>query len=628
MAEFTVDDFYAFMADPVLMHYVLFGRQIPPHQSFMLRAMWWRPLYADTSGYRTGKSSIATYCQMQQCAMISGWHSGIFSHSLRGSQILFREHIEYEYNNNPSYRALIAKKPTHNASGWRIEYKNGSDITAFPADVLGKGRNLESLSLHGATIDEATAVPDPDLIWNVMMNRITKPPPPLARELGIINTMRIIGAAKYAFQPIYQSKEGKGGLIQMVIRRMLEYAVKGDKQALMEYFFNSVNLSYLPEDAFCYCGSPTQYIGTEGEASLPFVKCRKCGMKRIAWQEFFKGALARMRDAESLMNAVLYAMRWLGIWQLASEMIYPGHAVQNMRRPNCRIEIRRSKAEPNAIFAMGIDVGQGKQQESSLSAITILKRVPPDPHYYIVFSKKYRVTLGILSGIIYSLYERFNPSVIMIDPGGGGNWLADSDHLSGRRQTILTNAGQVTRETTPLISMDAPPDVDGARVVQLWSPKMKIMADSIGAKSWPDELMNWAHITASDLITDARVLRPSESIMADGTTDYICDTIYADIEEAADGLPQIGIVQDESGSPLLTSNGFFQYYPKPDLAYSLVYAICAMYLITHDQTMIPDDDDSVMAMVSSALDKFGVSRTPGRRDEIPAEENEPMIIVS
>jgi len=624
MAKWTPDDFYAFLKDPVLMHYVIFDKHLPPHQQAMLKGMWFRPVYADNSGYRSAKSRTATYCQMMQCALVSQWVEGIFSHSLRGSTVLFKEHIDGEYGSNARFRAFIASKPTHSNEGWRCQYKNLSSITAYPADVLGGGQKLESISLSGGTIDEVTAIPNPDIIWNVMMNRITMPPPPVARLLGITNTVRLIGAAKYSFQLVYQKQGERGGLIKMVIKNMIEQYRANPDQPL-DYLFQSFNLRYLPRDETCFCGAPTTYIGVK-EDNLTYVKCRKCGMERIAWREFFKGAIMRMNDVETLMSAVLFGMRWLGIWQRVSEELYSGHAVENMKNPGCHVELERPPKEKDAIYVLGIDVGQGARTQSSVSAITVIKRMPPDPFYYVVYNKKHRCTLTELSGEIYALYEKFNPSVIMIDPGGGGNWLVDKDHLGAKKQTFNTSSGTVQRETTPLLMMDAPLTENGTRILQKWQPTMQLLDESIGKMKYSDEVMNWAHGLARGLINDVRVLRPVNDTMANGKRSRAASEVFTDVEDAALGLPTIGVVQDENGIPLLTSHQMFQYNPKPDAAYSLIYAICAMYLLTHDKRGDLEEESESMAAVSSALDRLYSPEYSPSSLQIP-DEDEAMVIL-
>ncbi len=623
--KWTADDFYSFLKDPLFMHYVLFGKHLPPHQQAMLKGMWFRPVYADTSGYRSAKSRTATYCQMMQCALISGWHEGIFSHSLRGSTVLFREHIDSEYSTNPRFRSFIGRKPTHSGEGFRCVYKNGSIINAYPADVLGGGQKLESISLCGGTIDEVTAIPNPDIIWNVMMNRITMPPPPVARLLGITNTVRLVGAAKYSFQLVYQKQGERGGLIKMVIKNMIDQ-YRANPDAPLDYLFQSFNLRYLPRDETCFCGAPTKYIGVKDD-NMAYVKCLKCGMERIAWREFFKGAIMRMNDVETLMSKVLFYMRWLGIWQRVSEELYSGHSVENMKNPGCHVELERPPDEKEAIYVLGIDVGQGARTQSSVSAITVIKRIPPDPFYYVVYNKRHRCNLTALSGEIYSLYEKFNPAVIMIDPGGGGNWLVDKDHLGARKQTMTTSAGTVQKETTPLLMMDAPAMETGTRIIQKWQPTMQLLEESIGKMKYADEVMNWAHNLARGLINDVRVLRPVNDTMVDGKRSRPASEVFLDVEDAALGLSTIGIVQDDNGIPALTKNGMFQYNPKPDPAYSLIYGICAMYLYTHEKRGDLEEENEVMTVISSAIDRLASPEHSPPGLHIP-DEDEAMVILS
>jgi hypothetical protein len=359
--------FYAFMEDPVFMQKVLFDRDLHPAQRLQTRLMWFNPLYVDNSGYRFGKSSNATYVQLCQCLLIPLWQSGILSHTLRGSQYLFRDHIDKEYETNEFFRALVRKKPTH-GNEWRIEFTNGSAITAFPADIMNDSLRLESLSLHDCTIDEATSFPNPDVLWDVMFNRVTMPPPPLARKLGITNTIRCLGAAKYTFQSIYKQQKGRGGLVEMVLKRMKEWA-DSDKETPLEDTFMSFNLDeHLPADDVCWaCGGMSTPSIMDEDSGKQYVKCDSCGYERVAWEDYFQGVIRTMKNARSLMSEKLYAMRWQGKWQHSSEDVYSPQAIRAMPRADTRIEYRRPKDEVShkAIYAVGVDIGTGATERHS-----------------------------------------------------------------------------------------------------------------------------------------------------------------------------------------------------------------------------------------------------------------------
>ncbi|MEM4177824.1 MAG: hypothetical protein QXS29_09705 [Nitrososphaeria archaeon] len=586
----TEEEYYELLRDPVLLHYLLFERELPPHQRIMLRLMWWCPFYVDTSGYRTGKSSTATYCQIQQCLMIPGWQEGILSHTLRGSQYLFRDHIDYQYTTNPRFRYFV-KKIVHGPE-WRVEFNNGSSITAFPSDILNKSMRLESLSLHGATIDEATSFPDPNVLWDVMLNRVTMPVPPEARQLGITNTVRVLGAAKFTFQQIYRSVRGQGGLVHMVIRRMKEWAEWGGEPT---HIFMSMNLEdHLPKDDECLiCGGKTE------KKDENYVLCRKCSYVRPAWERRFSPILERMRDAKYLMAPRLFAMRWRGEWQDSSEDVYSPTAIYSMKQPECVIE--KSRTNENNIYTFGVDIGTGATERDSVSAITVIKLSPPDPRFHLVYAERIRSTLTELSGRIHDLNMKFNPAAIMIDPGGGGIWLVDNDHLGNKVQIIERNGKKVEVNVEPLLLMDDQVSDYGSRKLCLFTPSNPLLVESVGGMGSSDQLINWAHDLVSGLIDNRQIIAP-------GTVDIGDSTMYnimKAIDEVLSGLLEIGVVQDMDGTPILTKNGYFSYHPKPDLAYSFVYAVCCMYLVLKPKVGIYGEEQPMVVLSSeSNVDQF------------------------
>jgi DNA-directed RNA polymerase subunit RPC12/RpoP len=571
--------FYWFLEDPVFMQKVIFDRELHPGQRLQTRLMWFNPLYVDNSGYRWGKSSNATYVQIGQCLLIPGWHSGILSHTLSGGKYLFRDHIAHEYETNSLFRALVRKRPTM-GNEWRIEFTNGSSITAFPPNILNNSMTLESLSLHDATIDESTAFGKPDVLWDVMFNRITMPVPPFAQKLGISNCIRVLGAAKYRHQLIYKPQKGRGGLVTLVIRRMLEWADTNMEEP-MEDIWMSFNLDeHLQADDVCWaCGGSMEPVKEKEAGNKPYVRCERCGYKRVAWRKYLKGVLRAMRNAKSLMARRLYDMRWGGKWQDSSDDVYAETHVQQMPQPFVSIETRRPKGEDEAIYGFGIDIGTGATERHSISGISVLKAMPHDPVFRYVYAEKVIGRLSKLSGRVYDLYERFGPRVIMVDPGGGGIFLVDKEHLAGTEQTIVSGTSRVKRaDTTPLVQIGDMREERGAHVVSLFAPKCALLEASIGAMKASDQLINWGHDTLVGLLENHMVITPLTMAGVDKRSRRMTADAFAAINEALEGLMAIGVVEDDRGEPDLTGNGFFQYDPKPDMAYSLVYGVAGLVL--------------------------------------------------
>jgi hypothetical protein len=423
--------------------------------------------------------------------------------------------------------------------------------------------------------------------------------PPLARSLGITNTIRVLGAAKYTFQTIYKASQGRGGLVHMVIRRMWEWA-HSEKLEPMEYIFMSMNIEdHLPPDEICWaCGGITVDAGMD-ETGKTYVKCKQCGYRRIAWRDFFKGSLKRMADAKMLMSPKLYKMRWRGEWQDTSDDVYPADKVRQMPRPYVFVETKRDPEDDVSFYFAGVDIGTGATERHSPSAISIIKITPPHAQFKLVYAAKHRGTLSDLSGHIYTLWRDFGLSLVMIDPGGGGVWLVDKDHLANTEQNILKGGRRILeKNTTPLIALDDYFN-DGARVVQLFTPTSSLMEWSVGKMGSPEQLINWAHDNLAGFIENGICMTPLTAAREKLPATKQTANILASIQEVLDGLLEIGIVEDSHGEYEITKSGFFKYHPKPDLAYSAVYGVAGAYLYMSADKDRTDRADDVIPMLTT-----------------------------
>ena len=115
--------------------------------------------------------------------------------------------------------------------------------------------------------------------------------------------------------------------------------------------------------------------------------------------------------------------------------------------------------------------------------------------------------------------------------------------------------------------------------------------------------------------------------MIDGKRSVGATAIFRDIEEAATGLSTIGIVRDQNGIPVLTSHGVFMFSPKPDLSYSFIYGVCAMYLFLHEKRAELLGEDEEMAVFSAALDSIAYPENAAPQPKIP-DKDEVMHFLS
>ena len=273
------------------------------------------------------------------------------------------------------------------------------------------------------------------------------------------------------------------------------------------------------------------------------------------------------------------------------------------------------------IYTFGVDIGTGNSEKHSFSAISIVKHTEPDPHFRYVYARKFSCSLTELSAHIYSLWQAFIPKVIMLDGGGGGIWALDADHLGSSTHNIASQSGiRTDKNKNPLVLLDDVVTENAVRCLQLFTPTCYLLKNSIGTMIALDQMINWGHDLMQGLINNSLLISP---INAGNETDphpKLREEIYDAINEARHGLMTIGTVQDQDGTPQLTKNGFFSYFPKPDLAYSLMYAMSAMYLYLRLKKNARFDDESETMAVGSA-DIYNIGSSESSKEIVVEEED-------
>jgi hypothetical protein len=280
------------------------------------------------------------------------------------------------------------------------------------------------------------------------------------------------------------------------------------------------------------------------------------------------------------------------------------------------------------IYTFGIDIGTGSSDKHSVSAISVIKHSPPDPHFRYVYAHKFKCSLTELSAHIYALWEAFIPVVIMLDPGGGGFWMLDSDHLGSSTHNIVSQSGiRTDKNKCPLVLLDDVVTENAVRCLQLFTPTMFLLRNSIGTMIAYDQLINWGHDMLQGVINNNLLISPINAGNEYDSSPKLREEVFDAINEARAGLMTIGTVQDADGTPQLTKNGFFSYTPKPDLAYSLMYGMSAMYLYLRLKKGARFDDESEpLAVGSDDLYQIGRGNT-GESKVKPVEEKEKNWII-
>ena len=361
--KLTAKDIDDLQKDLVFAAEVLFGHKLTTATRCRFKTWQQYRNNYDCSGWASFKTYSAAIFAATCIAVFDDWHHGIVGLIARTAQRHFAE-IEDLYHTCPLFRGRMAKPPTHQQDGFELKAQGGSRIIAVPADILKRGQRLESESFNSITCEEFTRYASVEVL-DIIDARLRRP----NKHKDILDNWIIyLGSAEDADAEIFRTR------IQPVTRAI----IAGDKS----YSYSSYNVEILSNYKDC----------------LPYLD------------------LAAYENAKKTMSPTRLECKWLGRWRSGAGDIYPG-AIWSADSLNHWVT---DKAAPGSYWVCAYDVAM-RTDKFAMKGIQVGTQSKPSiVRYGYSFRPEGSHKMQRLAKCVYDDYEKFGPSIIVIDAGGGG----------------------------------------------------------------------------------------------------------------------------------------------------------------------------------------------------------------
>lgn len=557
----------AFIRDPVLAAWAIFGVELDVHQRVRLRLMWYIPELIDDSGINTGKSELLWIWAQLRCILLPQPRPypsrivGIFYPALPTAEKTFKPKYEKYLESSkilkrelmPMRGGGLGYQKMEGALAWH--YRNGSSVIC-PAPGFNKdAAGLASFRCNDGGVDEGKEIDaSSEGLDKQVLGRVTAPAWNSNHPIHCNHIVLMGHAEDPATHPFYKR-----------ITAFRELIRDGSQH------YGIITSCYL-------------------DWSTP------------EFRKSYRPDQAIRRD--KLTNSVAaFRQKWCGIWEHGTEDWYDTKALKNVRTRRAQVLTRRQ--HPDDVHAAGIDFAPGANPKSDLNAMFVwrARRVRDErrslggiyhgasgvweiaPAWATQF--RGRETRRI-SGLIHRSHQRFHFRRIVYDEQGGGAWVAKElwkpqQEIDGMIKQV---SGLCTVENAHLYPGAEPILVKfshgSPELAPVWEEE-KFTKSSEG----PIEAM---HRVAQGLIESGSILwtpfedelPPSELAAMDAEE----RKALAALEIACRQIAGIKVVIGPDKEPKLTRRGFLTFRAegkrKKDLGYAALYGLVALLSLLKD----------------------------------------------
>lgn len=536
--------------NPILAAKVLLGIRVPPHMELRILKMWTTQFTNDDSGFSTGKSFTLAVVSALRSILFPGRISGILSGTFRQGQLIFQNYDRW-YESSKIFKSCIKfaqgkPKLVHGSDAWRAYFRGGAEIRVLPPNFMGDSTRLRSERWHDGYLDEWTIFGNFEALTKTIIGRITAtnhyPDCPVRQ-----NHIHMASTPGYTHQPAYS-----------IVRKIQANINGGNK----DYGRFSSNYRAVP--------------------------------KHPDWEWLVNRKIVFNMQTMNPPGVVKAEVD--GLWQADSLSIYSAKAVTECRRYYEALLHRRKQGE---VFVGGGDIGRGQSRGNHKGddfAFTIWRIPAKGEHAHPVhLTRKTGVTAEQMSGIVHDLHRKFNLSLIMYDPGGGGIFLRDE--LRKIQQTIK---GEPV-ECTPIVEFDDITGTIGDTVLVPFSRSAMHIQQMWGKMTSPSVLVNRMHRSLKMSIDAQTILLPpvwngwaSAGIdpndpdmmrrrLNKSTGFSATDRVKAELDLAVSQLIRVDVKRDAEGNPVTDQGGQYKFLSKfkKDSAYSLAYGFIAVQVYNY-----------------------------------------------
>lgn len=572
----------AYLKDPVLAAWAIFGAEMDVFQAVRLRFMWWVPELIDDSGVSTGKTEIL-WIWAQLRAILLPQPSpyphrviGIYYPTLESAKSNFlpkyQKYLEtapvFRNELRPMHGGKLGYQSLNGAIQW--VYRNGSIVQCPAANYSQESKNQASKRFSDVGVDEAKEADGcSNGLDSQILSRVTAPGWNNAHPVWANHTVLMGHAEDPDTHPFYRRVKAFRALIR-----------DGSQD-------HAIITS-------CYRDWTREYRQ----------KYRPDG---------------KIRTARISMTKAAFRQQWEGLWEHGSEDWYDSTELR--KAVSRRAPVLSRRLDQKSIFSLGWDTAPGATHKADLNAGVIAAADPlPDntreTHGVFRFhGKAFRIhfpwaaqvrgrSAGELSGIIHRADQRFGMRRIIFDPGGGGAWVQkelwkEEQFFDGRLQHVT---GICTPEAAHLYPQARPiltPFARGAaELAPVWGEDRFRNSD--------EGIIEAIHRTAQAMFASGSFIfppppedrSPAELAGLDAEQRMAVLALSVVMQQ----LLSIKVVVGPDLAPRVTKRGFLMFRAegkrKKDLAYAWLYALAGLLSLLMDPEFHEEEDESGCCMAA------------------------------
>ena len=407
------------IADPVMAAKVILGIEFDVFQAVLFRYMWFCPFYLDDSGVSTGKSERLFACAVLRAILIQHPFPimkriiAIYYWSLNITERVIIPKFDKYIETSEVFRSQLL--PGHGGKfrralqgAYEYRFRNGNVIQLPAGDFINDSRSNASSRFHELYVDEEKEIE--------------------ARSKGLD-------------------------------RMLLDRCTAPGYNEGHPFWANKVCLMGHAED---------RYTHPSWERHLNYLKLIREGSQEHVimtsnYKDFTEFGASRnwrpdkrIRQAKISLNDEEFNQQWLGLWSSGSANWYSAKSRQECIVPGMVPECQR--VDPDEIMVLGWDTAPGMTLTADWNSGTVIGVKQVDEEYAascghrvlrvedrngmdtfwrvrVVYAVAlFQLSADQLSGAIHLLHRLFGFSSIVIDPGGGGDWVYKK--MRDRRQLI------------------------------------------------------------------------------------------------------------------------------------------------------------------------------------------------
>ena len=566
ITEGMVEDF---IHDPVLAAQILFGEELDVFQRVRLKLYWHVPRVMDSSGFSSAKTHCMWIVANLRALLIQEHISAVYYQDFgAGQRNFWNPNYRRVARASHIFRAHIGRMEADNSktkgkaermgpSCWTCDYKNGSKVMMPAAGFLQDAKSQAGLRINDLFIDEWTKIAAvSDGIEKQLIGRATRAC--FNKEHRFWKNHQIfLATAEDSSHPAWDKYQS-----------FLKDVEEGNPD------FALINFSF------------------KDYSNLPFKKTGR------SFKEIYREQSV-IDDIRKSQSAAGYRQEALGFWSKMGRTLYPGDAIEAAYKNGTGIVqpiLNRSedwaKDKESAYYFMGSDPAKSDTSKADDGALVVLRaEVKPGiemenavepPHFNLdwVWAYKVRGADGPQwSAIMHRKDLDFNITRIVMDPGGGGNWVRPElkkvrQKIRGMERTVVPIACIEDEQEMPTMGKFSLSmfKISDARLKELWG-HMQIQGG--------DKLVDVAHSEFMEAWGRGYFRMPAKaSTLPSGVVQGWSDERkWANLllQEVGKQLTRITVRTKPDGGTFYTSNNAreFSAKGKKDFAYAAMFAYIA-----------------------------------------------------